>query len=100
ARAMFGVRQTAFERAATPGSWREIRLAPLANDAWTATLELPDLGWWGYAIVAWGARLGSWRDELRKKHESGLDVSSELAEGAQLLRDAADGGEATLAPQF
>jgi starch synthase (maltosyl-transferring) len=99
-RAMLRVRQTAFERGATPGSWREIRLAPLANDAWTATLELPDLGWWEYAIVAWVDRFGSWRDELRKKHESGLDVSSELAEGAQLLRDAADGGEATLAPQF
>jgi starch synthase (maltosyl-transferring) len=99
-RAMLRVRQTSFDRGATPGPWREIRLAPLPNDVWTATLELPDPGWWEYAIVAWVDRFGSWRDELRKKHESGLVVSSELAEGAQLLRDAADGGEATLAPQL
>src|SRR4030095_13870919 len=93
-RAILRVRQTPFERGATPGPWREVRLAPLPNDAWTATLELPDPGWWEYAIVAWVDRFGTWRDELRKKHEGGLDVSSELAEGAQLLRNAADRGEA------
>src|SRR5262245_56601035 len=99
-RAMLRVRQTPFEPAAKPGPWREIRLSPLVNDEWTAMLELPDLGWWEYAVVAWVDRFGSWRDELRKKHVSGLDVSSELVEGAQLLCDAANAGEATLAPQF
>ena len=78
----------------------EVRLSPLGNDSWTATVALPEQGWWEYAILAWVDRFGSWRDELRKKHEGGLDVSSELAEGAQLLREAADRGEPTLAPQL
>jgi starch synthase (maltosyl-transferring) len=99
-RALLRVRHTPFERRARPGAWQETRLSPLGNDAWTATVDLPDTGWWEYAIVAWVDRFGTWRDELRKKHEGGLDVSSELAEGAQLLRDAADRGEAMVAPRL
>ncbi len=99
-RALLRVRQTPFERGARPGPWTEMALSPLVNDTWTATLDLPDLGWWEYAVVAWVDQFATWRDALRKKHEGGLDVSSELLEGAQLLRDAADRGEATLAPQL
>ena len=99
-RALLRVRHAAFERRAKPGAWDEVRLSPLGNDSWTATVALSEQGWWEYAIVAWVDRFGSWRDELRKKHEGGLDVSSELAEGAQLLREAADCGEPTLAPQL
>jgi starch synthase (maltosyl-transferring) len=98
-RALLRTRHTPFERG-KPGPWSEIRLSPLGNDAWTATVDLSEQGWCEYAVVAWVDRFGSWRDELRKKHEGGLDVSSELEEGAQLLRLAADRGEATLAPQL
>jgi starch synthase (maltosyl-transferring) len=99
-RALVRVRRTPFERRARPGPWREIRLLPLGNDAWTATVDLPEQGWWEYAVVGWVDGFATWRDELRKKHEGGLDVSSELAEGAQLLREAADRGEATAAPRL
>jgi starch synthase (maltosyl-transferring) len=99
-RVLLRYRHTPFDRRAKPGPWREIRLSPLVNDSWMVTLDLPELGWWEYGVVAWVDRFASWRDELRKKHEGGIDVSSELAEGAQLLRDAADRGEATLAPQL
>ena len=99
-RALLRVRHAGFERRAKPGVCDEVQLSPLGNDSWTATVALSEQGWWEYSILAWVDRFGSWRDELRKKHEGGLDVSSELAEGAQLLRDAADRGEATLAPQL
>ncbi len=99
-RAVVRLRHTPFERGSRPGDWREVRMAPLPNDAWTAIIELPDVGWWEYALDAWVDRFETWRQELRKKHEAGLDVASELAEGAQRLRDAADGGEAMLAPRL
>jgi starch synthase (maltosyl-transferring) len=99
-RAVVRLRHTPFERGTGPGDWREVRMTALPNDAWTAIVDVPDVGWWEYAVDAWVDRFETWRQELRKKHEAGLDVASELAEGVQRLRDAADSGEAMLAPRL
>lgn len=47
------------------------------------------LGRWEYTVEAWADRFGSWRDELSKKYAAGLDVTSELLEGAWLVRQTA-----------
>ncbi len=88
-RTLVRVRRTPFGAGAKAGPWREIDLRPEGNDHWTAAIDLPDEGWWEYQVVGWIDRFESWRDEIRKKHDAGLDVASELVEGARLIRDRA-----------
>jgi starch synthase (maltosyl-transferring) len=71
-----------------PGAsrWQEQPLISLGNDRWAGSFELEGCGRWCYRIEAWVDRVLSFQDELRRKVDAGQeDVSSELAEGAQLL---------------
>src|SRR5690606_23728393 len=44
-------------------------------------------GRYEYTVEAWVDRLGSWREDLAKRVDAGWDVSSELLEGAALIRN-------------
>ena len=68
------------------GSWTEVRMAPLGNDRFSATFEVEALGVYEYTVEGWIDRFGTWRSELSKKVSAGQDVSSELLEGAELVR--------------
>jgi len=70
-------------------SWRETPMTPAGNDRWTASFMVDTLGRWEYTVEAWVDRFASWRDEVSKKFAAGLDVTSELLEGAWLIRQAA-----------
>ncbi|HQB45590.1 MAG TPA: DUF3416 domain-containing protein, partial [Polyangiaceae bacterium] len=48
------------------------------------------LGRWEYTFEAWVDRYGSWLDEVKKKIGAGEDIASELLEGEQLMRGAAE----------
>ena len=71
-------------------SWREVRMVPAGEDLWSASFMVDVLGRWEYTVEAWVDRFASWRDELSKKYAAGLDVTSELLEGAWLVRRTAD----------
>ena len=71
-------------------TWEEVDLKPLGNDAWAGTFHAGlELGTSDYVVEAWVDTFASWRKGLAAKVDAGQDVSSELLEGAQLLRDAA-----------
>ena len=71
-------------------TWEEVDLKPLGNDAWAGTFHAgSELGTSHYVVEAWVDTFASWRKGLAAKVDAGQDVSSELLEGAQLLRDAA-----------
>jgi starch synthase (maltosyl-transferring) len=70
--------------------WRETRMQPGPNDRWTAAFDVDTLGRWEYTVEAWVDRFASWREELSKKFAAAQDVSSELLEGAALIRAAAE----------
>lgn len=70
-------------------SWREVRMAPAGEDRWSASFMVDVLGRWEYTVEAWVDRFASWRDELAKKYAAGLDVTSELLEGAWIVREVA-----------
>ena len=67
-------------------SWRDTPMTPIGNDRWTASFMVDTLGRWEYTVEAWVDRFASWRDELSTKFAAGLDVTSELLEGAWLIR--------------
>jgi starch synthase (maltosyl-transferring) len=71
------------------GGWVERPLSNLGNDRWTGHFTVTELGSYEYTVHAWIDRFASWRHGLDRKVAAGQDVSSELLEGAQLLRQAA-----------
>jgi starch synthase (maltosyl-transferring) len=71
------------------GEWRETSMTPLGNDRWRGSFIVEAQGRYEYQIEAWVDHLASWRHALERWVAAGQDVSSELLEGAALLRAAA-----------
>jgi starch synthase (maltosyl-transferring) len=88
-------RLQALVRFREPGSsrWLEAPMsrvdANLDGDRWSGEFTVEELGRWSWQIVAWTDRFATWQEEVSRKHAAGQqDLRSELAEGAELLRDA------------
>jgi len=75
-------------RRAGEAGWQEIPMAAGPNDRWSARFVPDALGRWELGVEAWVDRFGTWAWGLRRKHDAGLDVQSELLEGAALVREA------------
>ena len=76
-------------RTADEAGWHEIRMHPLGNDRWAASLPLTRIGRYLFVIEAWRDVFSTYRDELEKKTAAGLNVSVELEEGRLLVEAAA-----------
>ena len=67
--------------------WAESPLQPVGNDWWEGSFAVDAVGEWCFRIEAWVDRVASWQVEVRRKSDAGqADLTSELAEGALLLR--------------
>ena len=77
-------------RKAGDRDWQETPMALLDNDRWSGQFVVDALGRYEYTVEGWIDRFESWRHELTKKFEAGQDVSSELLEGAALIRNTGD----------
>ena len=69
-------------------AWHEVRMEPLGNDRWAGRFLLEENTRYVYTIEAWPDAYRSWAEDLRKRLGAGMDVTSELLEGAALLRGA------------
>ena len=76
-------------RAADETAWRELRMQPLGNDRWRARFALERIGRHLFTIEAWRDAFATFRDELGKKHDAGIDIRLELQEGRALVEKAA-----------
>ncbi len=70
-------------------AWSEVDMTYIDNDRWGATIELTENARYEYRIEAVPDPFESWRDEIAKKMEAQIDVSSELIEGRALIDQAA-----------
>jgi starch synthase (maltosyl-transferring) len=82
-------------RAADEPDWHEIRMHHVVNDRWRATLPLTRVGKVLFAIEAWRDAFATYRDELEKKTDAGLNVGVELEEGRLLVEAAAEHAQAS-----
>ena len=71
-------------------AWAEVAMEPVGNDRYSASFTVDALGRYEYSIEGWIDRFGTWRSDISKKFGAGQDVDSELLEGAQLVRAAAE----------
>ncbi|MDJ0849950.1 MAG: alpha-1,4-glucan--maltose-1-phosphate maltosyltransferase [Myxococcota bacterium] len=69
--------------------WHELAMQGLPNDGFEASFVVGAPGRHEYTLEAWVDRFGSWRGGLAKKVEAGIEVESELLEGAVLVEQAA-----------
>jgi starch synthase (maltosyl-transferring) len=76
-------------RRAAELEWKEVGMEAKGNDRWTARFAVTELGRYEYTLQAWIDRFASWRGDLYKKVDAGQDVTSELLEGAELIRQTA-----------
>ena len=67
-------------------AWSETPMTHVGNDRWQAAFPVEEIGEYEYTVEGWIDRFETWRHELSKKFGAGLDVSSELLEGAELVR--------------
>jgi starch synthase (maltosyl-transferring) len=75
--------------AADGGDWHELAMAPTENDRWRASFRVEEVGWYEYDVEGWVDHFASWRHGLERWLKAGQDVTSELLEGAAMLRAAA-----------
>ena len=72
-------------RAQDEGTWHEAPMAFVDNDRWGGHFPLHRNRRYLYTIEAWRDLFESWRAEVMKKHDAGLDVALELIEGRTLI---------------
>ncbi len=76
-------------RLAPDGPWQSEPLTYSYNeDEWSGTIPLATVGAVEYTVAAWTDRYASWAEELRRKVGAGVGVTSEILEGAALVRAA------------
>ena len=73
--------------------WREAPLALLDNDRWGGQFPVTRNARYLYTIEAWRDLFESWRGEVMKKHDAGLDVGLELIEGRALIESTQRAGQ-------
>jgi len=66
--------------------WREVRMERVQNDRWVAHFPLEENTRYLYTIEAYPDPYRTWAEDLKKRIAAGMDVASELLEGAGLLR--------------
>jgi starch synthase (maltosyl-transferring) len=75
-------------RAVKDTVWHEVRMEPLGNDRWIGRVPLTENGRYLYTIEGYPDAYRTWAEDLKKRLAAGMDVASELLEGAALLREA------------
>lgn len=68
-------------------TWRAVPLSRGDNDVWYGDFTVSINGMAEYTIEAWPDHFESWRYELGKKIDAGLDVASELLEGYHFVEE-------------
>ena len=63
-------------------------MEPLGNDRWAGRFLLEENTRYVYTLEAWPDAYRAWAEDLKKRVSVGMDVTSELLEGAGLLRSA------------
>ncbi|HET8524158.1 MAG TPA: maltotransferase domain-containing protein, partial [Thermomicrobiales bacterium] len=71
-------------------AWSEVDMQYVDNDRWAACFPLDRNTRYVYTIEAFSDVYETWRDEIIKKVDAGLDVQSELLEGEHLIEAAVD----------
>jgi starch synthase (maltosyl-transferring) len=88
------LRAEALWRGPDDTDWRRAPMTELANDRWRASFTPTAVGPHLYAVEAWWDDFGTFRRDLAKKRDAGVDVTLETDEGLALLEEHASAAPA------
>nr|CAD6411431.1 hypothetical protein REQ54_00876 [Rhizobium sp. Q54] len=74
-------------RAADEDEWQEVRMQLFENDRWRGEFTPRRMGRHEFAIEAWRNPFAIFRYEFTKKHDARLDLTLEIQEGINLVRE-------------
>lgn len=72
-------------RAEDEATWSRVPMSLIANDRWQARFPLLRVGRHRFAVEAWWSEFGTFRRDLVKKRDAGLDIALEVQEGRLIL---------------
>jgi len=84
-------------RRSDEATWCESEMVHVDNDRWAGSFSVLENATYVYRIQAFTDVYGTWADEITKKIDAGLDVSSELLEGRAIVLEVAARAPATVA---
>ncbi len=75
----------------SPGEpvWQSVPMVPLGNDRWAGEFLVSKQGRYSFTLAAGIDHFDTWRSGFAKKQAAGQDMSVELLNGAQLVKQAA-----------
>jgi starch synthase (maltosyl-transferring) len=71
------------------GSWEIVEMKPTFNDGWGGSFPVTEKGFYVFTVRAWIDHFDTWYDGFRKKAAAKVDVTVELMEGVQFLKELA-----------
>ncbi len=74
-------------RAEDEEGWHCERMIAQADDRWQAAFDVARIGRYQFRVLAWLDIYGGFVRDLRRKREAGQDITLDLREGADLLRN-------------
>ena len=94
------VRAEALYKKEDQDEWSAQEMNYEANDEWSSTFVVPELGSYLYTVRAWVDYFGTWQSDLRKKIDAGDGVTIALKMGAEMVLAAAGRAEPADARQL
>jgi len=71
-------------------AWRELHMAPIGNDRWEASFDVPELGSYHYTVSGGIDHFATWRSDLEKRSRAGAGLAVDRLIGAALMEEAAE----------
>jgi starch synthase (maltosyl-transferring) len=84
------IRVVLCHRAGDAASWTEVEMAPLGNDAWTASFVVERGTDWNYTVVAWVDAFRTWRHGFARKMTADTVETVDRLVGAALVDSAVE----------
>jgi starch synthase (maltosyl-transferring) len=73
--------------------WNAAAMEPVVNDRWQGSFQVSEMGRYVYTLKAWVDHFKTWRRDLRKKIDAGLDISVDILIGQELIEQAVSRAE-------
>ncbi|TFG35661.1 MAG: alpha-1,4-glucan--maltose-1-phosphate maltosyltransferase [Nitrospirales bacterium] len=67
--------------------WNEIRMCFIENDRWSGEFPVEDIGVYYYTIQGWVDHFRTWQMDLRKKADSGQNITGDVLVGVALIEN-------------
>ncbi len=77
-------------RSVDADGWQRVRMQLLGNDRWEAEFAPRQVGPHVFTIEAWRDEWGTFRRDLKRKHDAGLDIALEIKDGCMRVRQMAE----------